>query len=576
MELIAEMMSWYTEISTEALIALFVVHGRVTVLLLCCMLLLRYLNYRQGSAAHHHIVVIIDLLSTLLLPLSSYIMPAYDIVIEVTRPIVSESFPSALGDVLRNSITENHQLVSISSSLLVAYACIMLIILTSVFISNLKIYVLSARCDHVKQVYWKQSLRACARDLAVDGNILIKHSRLISSPMTWGVFKPVILIPTNAFHWPDQLIQSTLLHELAHIKRRDWLSQQFARCVCAVYWINPLCWRALNQLNNFAETASDDIALTSGQDSTHYARSLVNVATHLNQKQTYTLAAMSMANNKKASQLKLRVQSVLTPGEQHRPLTATQAALALCFVVLVLVPVTSLKANIIEKVNFVITYNDDKKESPNTDVDVELAEVPLNVNDTEMIALEDIKSMVFDESSTPPSRAISPEIPVLKEAVVKTEMNQLSANDIVERAKLKLAQSLPKTEKLAVKTQNKSSEKIIHNEPAITTHVESTKENNVVEEKPIIVQHVVKRLEIPKYPTRAQKRGIEGEVTVEYNLDRHGNVTHARIVKASPERVFNKTVLRALNKSEFSPKKIDGKAVGTTGLREKYVFVLKS
>lgn len=574
MESIAEMMSWYTELSTETLIAVFVVHGRVTLLLLCCMVLLRYLSHRRGSAAHHHIIVIIGLLSTLLLPLSSYMMPSYDIVIEVTRPIVSESFPSAIGDVFRNSITENQQLVSASSSLIVAYACVMVIALLSVLISNLKIYVLSTRCDHVRQIYWKQALRDCKRDLTVNDSIVIKHSTRISSPMTWGVFKPVILIPTNALHWPDQLIKSTLLHELAHIKRRDWLTQQCARCICAVYWINPLCWKALSQLNNFAETASDDIALSSGQDSTHYARSLVNVATHLNQKQTYTLAAMSMANSKKASQLKLRVQSVLTPGEQHRPLNALQASLALCFVVLVLVPVTSLKANFIEKVNFVITYNDDKKTLPN--IDVELAEVPINLTDTEIVAPDDIKSMVFEESNIPPPRETSTDTPLFKEAVVKTEMNHLSANEIVERAKIKLAQSLPKKESLTVKSENNASEKIVNNEPDINAHLESTKEDIVEEQKPVIVQHVVKRLEIPKYPTRAQKRGIEGEVTVEYNLDRYGNVTHARVVKASPERVFNKTVLRALNKSEFSPKKIDGEPVGTKGLREKYVFVLKS
>ena len=64
-------------------------------------------------------------------------------------------------------------------------------------------------------------------------------------PMTWGWLRPVVLLPADSATWSDDRRRSVLLHELAHVRRRDWLADSIARAACALYWFNPLAhgWR---------------------------------------------------------------------------------------------------------------------------------------------------------------------------------------------------------------------------------------------------------------------------------------------------------------------------------------------
>ena len=69
-------------------------------------------------------------------------------------------------------------------------------------------------------------------------SVSIRQSDAVTVPMVWGLFRPVILLPTDVSNWSADRQRVVLLHELAHIQRQDWLTQTVAQITCAVYWFN--------------------------------------------------------------------------------------------------------------------------------------------------------------------------------------------------------------------------------------------------------------------------------------------------------------------------------------------------
>jgi len=143
-------------------------------------------------------------------------------------------------------------------------------------------------------------------------NILI--SRAIKTPMTWGGFKPVILLPETAYSWSDLALKTVLLHEFNHIKRNDyWLHTLGLLSVC-FYWYNPLIWLMKKQQLLEREKACDEAVLNAGIQQQNYAEQLVNITRQLSGQTTILQEhALPMA---KISQTKARIIAILKFDQQ--------------------------------------------------------------------------------------------------------------------------------------------------------------------------------------------------------------------------------------------------------------------
>jgi beta-lactamase regulating signal transducer with metallopeptidase domain len=139
-------------------------------------------------------------------------------------------------------------------------------------------------------------------------------------PMTWGVLRPVILLPKDAFGWPRARLHAVLLHELAHVRRRDSLMQSLSLVACAFYWPNPLVWRAARALRREAEIAADDAVLVTGVKASAYAGELVQLAAQFRGRKA-TLPGVAMAG----SALEARVKSALAPNNVRTGVTSMDA-----------------------------------------------------------------------------------------------------------------------------------------------------------------------------------------------------------------------------------------------------------
>jgi beta-lactamase regulating signal transducer with metallopeptidase domain len=160
-------------------------------------------------------------------------------------------------------------------------------------------------------------LRLCSRD---------------TGPITWGVFRPIILLPKAALAWPRERLHAVLLHELAHIRRRDSLANALSHVACALYWPNPLVWIAAKKLRREAEIAADDAVINSGIKPSTYAGELLALAQEFRARQTaFAGMALFMAQ---PSSLEARVESVLAPGNLRSGVTSMDvwkmAGLGLC------------------------------------------------------------------------------------------------------------------------------------------------------------------------------------------------------------------------------------------------------
>lgn len=74
------------------------------------------------------------------------------------------------------------------------------------------------------------------------------------------------------------------------------------------------------------------------------------------------------------------------------------------------------------------------------------------------------------------------------------------------------------------------------------------------------------------YPRRAQSRGIEGFVIVEFVVTKTGSVSNAMVVKAEPEGIFDRAALDAVAKFKYKPRVVDGVAMEVAGVQNKISF----
>ena len=99
------------------------------------------------------------------------------------------------------------------------------------------------------------------------------------APLTFGVFRPTVLLPED-LPVGDAQFQLILAHELAHVRRKDCLRKLLLTVCLCVYWWNPLVWGMVGLANRDMELACDEAVLrTLGADCRKaYAMTLLDMA----------------------------------------------------------------------------------------------------------------------------------------------------------------------------------------------------------------------------------------------------------------------------------------------------------
>jgi bla regulator protein blaR1 len=173
------------------------------------------------------------------------------------------------------------------------------------------IYVYRLKTYQVYQVDdpWNYNLRKLAEKIGMRKPVWLAESALARIPMTIGYLKPVILLPLGTLSGvPPQQIDAIILHELAHILRKDYLLNIIQSFIELLFFYHPVTWWLSGLIRQEREHICDDLAVAVNQDHINYIKALTTME-ELNSKAPLLASAITGSRKK----LLCRVKRLLSP-----------------------------------------------------------------------------------------------------------------------------------------------------------------------------------------------------------------------------------------------------------------------
>ena len=162
----------------------------------------------------------------------------------------------------------------------ISAAYLIVLLLLSVKLINAYLYSKQLKTKGLLPIdeYWIKLVSKYATQIGIIKRVNIYLSRHISVPATLNFFKPVILLPLAAFnHLTPQQVESIILHELAHIKRSDYLINIIASVIETILFFNPFVHLLGKSLKKEREHCCDDFVLQHSFDPHSYASALLSL-----------------------------------------------------------------------------------------------------------------------------------------------------------------------------------------------------------------------------------------------------------------------------------------------------------
>lgn len=153
--------------------------------------------------------------------------------------------------------------------------------------------------------------------ITLNKNVSLIESVLTKVPFVLGYFKPVVVVPAGILlNIPFNQVEAILAHELAHIKRSDYLINIIQSIVELLFFYHPLIYLISKHVRDERENCCDDIALKYCSDSTQYAKALANM-----ESVRMNLSHSAVAFVKKKNSLLKRISRILKPNNMKTKLS---------------------------------------------------------------------------------------------------------------------------------------------------------------------------------------------------------------------------------------------------------------
>jgi len=158
---------------------------------------------------------------------------------------------------------------------------------------------------------WQVRILQLSKQMKIDKKVVAFFSYKIESPVMVGFFKPVILLPFATLnHLSVQQFEAILLHELAHIRRNDYLFNLLQSVLDILLFFNPFTWWITKNIRSEREKCCDEMVLEIS-DPHHYAHALLA----LEEPARHKSLLMTAVGNR--SQLLHRIKNIMEMKNNH-------------------------------------------------------------------------------------------------------------------------------------------------------------------------------------------------------------------------------------------------------------------
>lgn len=497
---------------------------------------------RRASASSRHFVWAAAIVVSLVLPLFTLVLPTWrsselsraTVLLNSVRPANAAHAVGSASPMLVNASTSA---IRFAPWLDAAWFLGVFAIAFRFVVGLFRTVALSNQSQPMTDVAWLADLTRTAISLQIHRDVRVLQSRDPSAmPLTWGAFRPTILLPAGAENWLPGRRRMVVSHELSHIARADWLMQICAELARAIYWFHPLAWKAAADLRHESERACDDAVLNSGVIAEDYAGELLTIARSLKNSPASICPALAIA---RATNLERRFAAMLNPSLNRRSSRRSKLFVGIAALCLLL-PLAAVRAPAQNAASFSGTvYDASGSVVPNATV---------ILSDTKNKSIE-MSSSVADGTFS--FKSLAPGEYALKAMKPGFEVSR----DPELVLKVGEHRSLNIHLKIGTISDSVDVQATGHGQVASATPAKRVKLGGEVEASKIITKVQ------PLYPEAAKKAGVQGNVNLHAVIGMDGVPLSLQVVNTGIDPDLARASIEAVSKWRYSPTLLNGQPI---------------
>jgi bla regulator protein blaR1 len=185
--------------------------------------------------------------------------------------VITTHATTSFSDVIAKFLSENSPIIiAIWAIILCVKIAIML------FVLGYTRYI-TRRKSQEAPPHWKMRMIALCHNLHINKPVTLLESAILKLPVVFGELKPIILVPLGLLSQlsPEQ-VEAILIHELAHIRRHDFLVNLLQNIVETVFFFNPALLWLSSLIRDERENCCDDMVIAHTRNKKQYVESLIS------------------------------------------------------------------------------------------------------------------------------------------------------------------------------------------------------------------------------------------------------------------------------------------------------------